>query len=127
MPTKPFLSLIGVVCLSFGCSTPSFAMTSWNEFLPQPLVRSDMEHMKEVSRVELTGKEPGTTLPWKNPETLLEGTVTLIKYFKIKENECREILHEVTFKNQQVIDFHATLCQGKEGRWEVLPFIFKSI
>lgn len=115
------------VCTFFLCSAlpyTSLAMTSWNEFLPQPLLKSDMLIMKEKARNELTDKEIGTTLTWENPETKLKGNVTLIKTFKIKDNECRGIEHQVIFSDDEIVQFHGTLCQSAKGHWEVLPFTF---
>lgn len=117
-------SIAGFIIIYLAFINQAHAMTSWNEFLPQPLVKSDMEQMKEAARVELSEKEPGTTVEWHNPETNLKGTVTLIKNFDIKDKQCRGIVHQVMFSPDEILQFDGTLCQGSQGHWEVLPFTF---
>lgn len=124
MSLSYILKVIGTLCLTLCCASQAYAITSWNKFLPQPLMRSDMETIKEKSRVELTDKPLGTELTWTNEETGLTGTVTLEKIFTIKSFECRGVRHIVTFQNQERVQFNTTLCQNSEGQWESLPFIF---
>lgn len=123
MQTKRLKFLI-ILSTAFCTMSSAYAVTSWNEFLPQPLLRSDMEKMKEKARVELTEKPLGTELAWENQETGLKGSVFLEKIFTIKSFECRGIRHIVTFQNQEKVQFNGTLCQNSEGKWESMPFIF---
>lgn len=116
--------LYSIITLSILWASNSYAFTSWNEFLPQRIEKSDFENMKEKARNELTGKPIGTELSWETGETNLKGTVKLVSVFNIKDHECRGVIHQVTFENGQVIRFDGTLCKNSKGKWEVLPFTF---
>lgn len=119
-----FLKTCSFVTILMLFTSNSYAVTSWNKFLPQRIDKSDFESMKEKARHELTGKSVGTELSWENSETNLKGTVKLVSVFKINNHECRGVIHKVSFDNGQVIRFDGTLCKNTNDKWEVLPFTF---
>lgn len=120
-----FIKKAGIVTLMGTCLYAQFAMASWNNYMPQPLMRSDLTMMRKIARVEIVDKEIGTVLDWNNKETGLKGTVKLVRKFDIKDiYQCHEVEHDITFKNSDIVRFNSTLCIDKKGKVNSLPFTF---
>lgn len=100
------------------------ASAAWNDYLPQPLLRSDLDMMKNISRNELPQKSIGEEISWDNKETGLSGTVKLIRIFKANNHACHEVEHNIHFKSGEIVRFAATLCKDKDDKIEMMPFTF---
>lgn len=119
---KIFISLC--IVISFSVYT---ANAAWNDYLPQPLMRGDLDNMKRIAREDLVNAKIGTEIRWDNKETGLSGQVKLIRRFEIRKFKCHEVQHLVNFKADEVVMFSATLCKNPEGKVEMLPFVFPNM
>lgn len=100
------------------------AYSNWNDFLPQPLEKSDLLLMKIYAREKMKDVPIGTEMAWKNDETGINGITKITKVFTIKEFKCHEVLHRLTFKSGEEVQYLGTGCVNDAGRWEILPFTF---
>lgn len=97
---------------------------AWNDYLPQPLTRNELNSMKKIARVDIKDQAVGTELAWQNEETGINGTVKLIRKFNLAKHQCHEVEHNIRFPQKEVIRFNATICANEKGGSETLPFTF---
>lgn len=89
----------------------------WQAVYP-PVAPDDAEMIRQLTRVEMTGKPVGTALAWNNSDTRNYGTVTLVDRFEKDGRECRTVQHFIQIRGEaKPWTGNVTLCLQPDGRW----------
>lgn len=85
--------------------------------MPLLLAEGDIEIIKEATiRLAETGKV-GQAIEWNNPESEHSGKMTLLKKYKEKGRECRQVRHELFVKGKKAGVLTQSGCQQTDGSW----------
>lgn len=84
------------------------------------LTQQDIAIIRKVVRQDLDGKPNGTTLPWSNPESQTNGTVTLIDRFPSQGRDCRKVKYVINpgSSSQIPVTYVMTSCRFADGSWK---------
>lgn len=105
--------------LVIGAVTPRLALAFWGGVYP-PVTPEDAEMIRQLTRVEMTGKPVGTALAWNNPSTRNYGTVTLVERTEREGRECRTIQHFIQIRGHaKPWTGNVTLCLQADGSWRI--------
>ena len=89
------------------------------------LTEKDIAAMQKAAREDLTGKPKGTTLPWSNPESEKQGTVTLVDSFASKGRDCRRVRYVIRPGPKDLhpapSTYMLTNCRLTNGTWQLDP------
>lgn len=108
---------IALLVLGAVAATPAQAF--WKVVYP-PVTPEDAEMIRQLTRVEMSGKPVGTALAWNNPQTQNYGTVTLLERFEKDGRECRTVQHFIQIRGEaKPWTGNVTLCLQPDGRWMV--------
>lgn len=83
------------------------------------LDRADMSYYNRTSQRALETAQPGSTLPWENPESGNSGTITPRNYYKTASGQyCREYQQSITIDGR-VSQGYGTACRQPDGSWQI--------
>ena len=86
--------------------------------LPSDLSESDFGIIRNIVRVELTDKEPGTVVPWDNSQSGNSGLVILQGTLTIENMACREVTYVLTIAGQtDSRAYNLNSCLRPDGSW----------
>ena len=95
-----------------------FSQEASAQFLLPELTASDIEIIRNIVRVELTDKEPGTEVRWENSETENSGIVILRGASAMEGMECRDVTHIFRMAGEaDRRNYNLTTCLQSDGTW----------
>ncbi len=108
-----------------GDSTVSSRGTTASQLQPDQLLpelaESDIEIIRNIVRVELTDKESGTEVRWRNSETGNSGMVILRDISVAEGMECREVTHILRMAGESDTQaYNLSYCLQSDGTWMYL-------
>lgn len=84
------------------------------------LDRADMQYYNTTSQRALETAQPGTTLPWENPQTGNYGSVTPRNYYRNDDGQyCREYSQTITVGGRTERGY-GTACRQSDGTWRIV-------
>ncbi len=88
-----------------------------DQLLPD-LSESDIAIIRNIVRVEMTDKEPGTVMPWENSESGNSGLIILQAAPTIEGMACREITYVLSMAGESDSQaYNLTSCLRTDGTW----------
>lgn len=111
-----------IICALFLYTSSAMAILGLSRIIPTELKESDIQLMMQNARANMDGKDVGTVLTWQNAETRNRGQVRLLRSFKMRGNECREVHHTVDLhREKEGFAYTSTICKDNNGEWIILP------
>jgi hypothetical protein len=112
-----FSVLVSLVVLATFCAVEP-ANAGNRDFWP-PLTKKDMELLKREVSNKLENAEPGAEARWANKDSGNRGTITLTRLFKNEQRPCRELLHVIKLKSEELPRrLTLTACKNEAGEWQ---------
>lgn len=88
-----------------------------DQLLPA-LSESDIAIIRNIVRVEMTNKEPGTVVPWENSESGNSGLIILRGTPAIEDMACREVTYVLSMAGEDDSQaYFLTSCLRPDGIW----------
>lgn len=84
------------------------------------LDRADLSYYNQTSQQAMEYGQPGTSLPWRNPQSGNSGTITPSNYYETAQGQyCREYSQTINVggRSQQG---YGTACRQPDGTWKIV-------
>ena len=86
----------------------------------ESLDRADMAYYNSASQRALETGQPGQTMPWNNPSSSAQGTITPQNYYQIADGSyCREYSQTISVGGTTQQGY-GTACRQPDGSWKII-------
>ncbi len=83
------------------------------------LDKADLAYYNQASQKALETVPPGQTLPWRNPESGVSGTITPAQYYQTASGQyCREYTQTIVIGGRTE-EGYGVACRQPDGRWKI--------
>ncbi len=117
MNIKRTILILLFAIVAFAGGSSIFGGEASAQILPE-LSESEIEMIRNIVQVELTGKEPGTEIPWNYSETGNSGVVILRGISVMEGMDCRDVTHILMMAGEaDRRNYNLTTCLQSDGTW----------
>ena len=108
-----------VIALGVMASGPASAQLGFNLYRSgaTDLSAEDLQFLRMAVREVLESREPGKTVEWRNPNSNIGGTATLVRSYKNGPDDCGAVTFTVGRAGRGEAAFDFDLCQRADGVW----------
>jgi surface antigen len=121
------LGAIAAAALLTAAAVPGPARAQFNPLVQRPadsggLNKDDIERLNRATERLYTGRSIGTVERWRNPDTGNSGSGKLLKSFKSRGMDCRQMRYRVKLRDSQrePAAYVTNWCRTESGEWKLL-------